>query len=120
MCCAGYIVSFSRVYFYQPKTYFSNSTDPMRRTMQSTVFSRLFAVGLFERLRLIDAIVGTSEADLAFGLVCVWLGGNNVVDVGKVRQWNIRSMNTVLGIPFFYGDCMRWVAVKTEGSNCAT
>lgn len=52
-------------------------------TLRSTVNLNSSAIGLFERLCLMDEDVGISEMEFACGRVCVWSGRDKVVNVGK-------------------------------------
>lgn len=51
MFSGGLMVSSLGVYRYQRTMYFSDGSDPMRRTMRDNVYVRSFAVGIFETLR---------------------------------------------------------------------
>lgn len=81
MCSGVSLVSFEG-YLQTPNqqtTFFRDGSDPVCCSMRSTVYSRLSAIGLLEKLRLLNEYGGTSQAELACG-VRVWRecvkGGN--------------------------------------------
>lgn len=65
--------------------YFRDGLDPCR-TMRWTVYARSSAVGILERLCLLDGDVGTSEAKFACDCVRVRCGCDKAVDVGIARE----------------------------------
>lgn len=80
-----------RLYLYQRTSNFRNDWGPMCRNIQSTVYWRSPAAGLFERLRLQDVDVVMSKKKIAFGRMRVWDGCDKVVDVCLAGEWGTRA-----------------------------